>query len=416
MPNGVFRMTKPRKHKLRLFAVIVLGLLSMTDAGGGAEPPPATSSAQSSERVAETSDRESPVARALRKPVSFVANFTNLETAMAEISKQIDVPIEIIGQDLQLKGITKSSVWSSVDIRDVAAGHALWICMRKMNSDGKLIYVVRSTGGQETPHSIVVTTRRGAAQRGEKAATEAMNVAESLRRKITLKIDRDNMEGCVKKLSELIQVPIEVLHTDMGNAGLVPYSGTVRLAEVDRPAGEILRKILKIKDKGDDSVVYLIKPKNPGEPDMIFITTRYAAQKRGDPIPAELQRAPRESAIERALQRPVTLKTDGSFGGVVYELSKQIDVPIEVINKDIANEGIVPQAHRIRLAVDNQPAGDVLLQMIRMLQRDRDDKVVYVIKPKNPGEPETIFITTRSSAAKRGDKVPAVFDKPAMEK
>jgi hypothetical protein len=147
-----------------------------------------------------------------------------------------------------------------------------------------------------------IAATAGAAQQEDAAHNETAvraNVAETLQRKVSLKIDQDNMEGAVKKLSELIQVPIEVLQTDMGHAGLVPFSGTVRLDEFDRPAGEMLRKILKIKDKGDDSVVYVIKPKNPGEPDMIFITTRYAVKKRGDKLPPEYERSGDKSAAAK---------------------------------------------------------------------------------------------------------------------
>jgi hypothetical protein len=148
-------------------------------------------------------------------------------------------------------------------------------------------------------------------------------------------------------------------------------------------------------------------------------TARVTAQEQppaAQNTPADDKIGAVESPVVRGLKKRVTLKIDRVFEGAVDELSKQINVPIKVIDLDIANEGIVPQSHLIRLAVEDQPAVDVLLEMIRILQRGRSDNVVYVIKPRAPGEPDMIFITTRMNASKRGDKVPAVFDRPATVK
>ena len=54
-----------------------------------------------------------------------------------------------------------------------------------------------------------------------------------------------------------------------------------------------------------------------------------------------------------------------------------------------------------------------------MTKANPDGKLVYVIKPAQSGGPETLYITTRASAAKRGDKLPpelATTGKPPPKK
>jgi len=115
--------------------------------------------------------------------------------------------------------------------------------------------------------------------------------AAALKRRVTIAYSYNDMENGARELAKKIDVPIEVLHVDLELEGITRGGGTHGLDETERPADEILRKILKIRDKGDDKLVYVIKPKNPGEPDMIFITTRYAVKKRGDKLPPEYERS-----------------------------------------------------------------------------------------------------------------------------
>ena len=41
-----------------------------------------------------------------------------------------------------------------------------------------------------------------------------------------------------------------------------------------------------------------------------------------------------------------------------------------------------------------------------MLRANPDGKLVYVVKARQPGDEEMVFITTRAAAKKRGDKLP----------
>ncbi len=55
-----------------------------------------------------------------------------------------------------------------------------------------------------------------------------------------------------------------------------------------------------MKANPDGKLIYIFKPKNPGEKDIIFITTRASAEKRGDKLPPELVKSGTESAKTKA--------------------------------------------------------------------------------------------------------------------
>ena len=79
------------------------------------------------------------------------------------IAEEIGVPIEILGTDLQLDGITKNQSFG-LEERDQTADAILRAILAKSNTDGKLVFVVRSKNGVE---SIEITTRAAVAKRGD---------------------------------------------------------------------------------------------------------------------------------------------------------------------------------------------------------------------------------------------------------
>ena len=86
-----------------------------------------------------------------------------LEKSIQMISEEVGVPMEILGTDLQLEGITKNQSFA-LDERDKPAADILRVILAKANPDGKLVYVVRKKDGVE---SIEITTRAAAAKRGD---------------------------------------------------------------------------------------------------------------------------------------------------------------------------------------------------------------------------------------------------------
>ena len=95
--------------------------------------------------------------------LSFPRN--TLERALEMLSEEIGVPIEILGNDLQLEGITKNQSFG-LDLRERPAVEILRAILLRASPDGKLVYIPREADGEQ-PMSIVVSTRAAATKRGD---------------------------------------------------------------------------------------------------------------------------------------------------------------------------------------------------------------------------------------------------------
>jgi hypothetical protein len=98
----------------------------------------------------------------LDKKMSLVFAKDTLEKAVQMVSEEVGMPMEILGGDLQLDGITKNQSFG-LDERDKPAGEVLRAILAK--SDPRLVYVLRSRDGVE---SLEVTTRAAVEKRGDK--------------------------------------------------------------------------------------------------------------------------------------------------------------------------------------------------------------------------------------------------------
>jgi len=99
----------------------------------------------------------------LEQPITLVFAKDTLEKSIQMIAEHVGVPMDIIGPDLQLEGITKNQSFG-LDARDKPARAVLLEILAKANPDGKLVYIVRKQGNEET---ILFTTRAAAANRGD---------------------------------------------------------------------------------------------------------------------------------------------------------------------------------------------------------------------------------------------------------
>lgn len=99
----------------------------------------------------------------LQKKITLTFARDTLEKSIQMIAEEIGVPIEILGTDLQLDGITKNQSFG-LEERDQTADAILRAILAKSNTDGKLVFVVRSKNGVE---SIEITTRAAVAKRGD---------------------------------------------------------------------------------------------------------------------------------------------------------------------------------------------------------------------------------------------------------
>jgi hypothetical protein len=99
----------------------------------------------------------------LQRKITLTFAKDTLEKTIQMISDEIGVPMDILGPDLQLEGITKNQSFG-LDETDKTAEAVLRVVLAKANPEGKLVFVVRKKDGQET---IEITTRAAVQKRGD---------------------------------------------------------------------------------------------------------------------------------------------------------------------------------------------------------------------------------------------------------
>jgi serine/threonine-protein kinase len=99
----------------------------------------------------------------LQKKISLVFAKDTLEKSIQMLAEEIGMPMEILGGDLQLEGITKNQSFG-LDERDKPAETVLRTILAKSDSAGRLVYVIRKRDGVE---SVEITTKAAAAKRGD---------------------------------------------------------------------------------------------------------------------------------------------------------------------------------------------------------------------------------------------------------
>jgi serine/threonine protein kinase len=99
----------------------------------------------------------------LAVPVSLVFAKDTLEKSVEMLAVESGIPMEILGGDLQLEGITKNQSFG-LDQQQQPVDAILRTILQQANPDGKLVYVIRGEGANA---SLVITTRAAVAKRGE---------------------------------------------------------------------------------------------------------------------------------------------------------------------------------------------------------------------------------------------------------
>lgn len=128
--------------------------------------------------------------------------------------------------------------------------------------------------------------------------------------------------------------------------------------------------------------------------------------------------APQAVRIAEKLRQPasVSFARDTLEMAVAY-LADEIDAPIVILGADLQLEGITKN-QSFGMDATEKPAGAILLDILTKANPDKTaigptdpkQKLVYVVK-QDIQSVETIYVTTRAAALKRGDKIPAVFTK-----
>lgn len=115
---------------------------------------------------------------------------------------------------------------------------------------------------------------------------EPQTIAEKLQKKTSLAFPRNTLEMSLKLLGDDLGIEIEILGSDLQQEGITKNQ-SFGLDERDQPAGDILRKIMVLANPAG-KLVYVIKAKEGGG-EVLQVTTRAGAEKRGDKLPPELE-------------------------------------------------------------------------------------------------------------------------------
>jgi len=106
----------------------------------------------------------------LKKVISLTFDRDTLEKSMVMLGEELGTPIEILGGDLQLEGITKNQSFG-LDEKNKTGSEILQVIMKKANPDGKLVYIIKpkTPGGEDM---IFITTRSAVEKRKDKLPPE----------------------------------------------------------------------------------------------------------------------------------------------------------------------------------------------------------------------------------------------------
>jgi len=124
-----------------------------------AQTPGATSTASAGPSAAEPQGALGKLGRTMT--LTFAKD--NLERSIQLVSDETGVPMEILGGDLQLEGITKNQSFG-LDEKDKTADEILRVILAKSNPEGKLVYIVKEQDGEER---VFITTRAAVEKRGD---------------------------------------------------------------------------------------------------------------------------------------------------------------------------------------------------------------------------------------------------------
>lgn len=123
-----------------------------------------------------------------------------------------------------------------------------------------------------------------AAGPGNAGAPAPQTLADKLKANISMSFPRNTLEKCMEMMGEEMGVKIEIIGGDLQLDGITKNQ-SFGLDEKDKPAFEILKTIM-LKANPAGKLIYILGKE--GDQEVLKITTRAAAEKRGDKVPPEL--------------------------------------------------------------------------------------------------------------------------------
>lgn len=135
--------------------------------------------------------------------------------------------------------------------------------------------------------------------------------------------------------------------------------------------------------------------------------------------PAAAPSAPASLAEKLAGKTSLSF-TKESLEQAVALLAEDMGVEIVIVGGDLQLDGITKN-QSLGLDLRDRPAGEILVEILLRANPDRQatgpadprQKLVYVVEPTTTGAAERIIVTTRTAAAKRGDRLPEPFRLPS---
>lgn len=126
---------------------------------------------------------------------------------------------------------------------------------------------------------------------------------------------------------------------------------------------------------------------------------------------------PAPKSVAEKLKKVTSLRFDrDTLETALKLLSEDIEVEIVLAGSDLQLDGITKN-QSFGIDLSDQPAEKILQEIVRLANPDKTaeslndvkQKLVYVIKPKEPSGEDVIIVTTRSQANQRKDELPTVF-------
>lgn len=123
---------------------------------------------------------------------------------------------------------------------------------------------------------------------------------------------------------------------------------------------------------------------------------------------ANARAAPPPAGIRDRLAKRISLSFPrDTLERSIQLLAEETGVPIEIRGSDLQLEGITK--NQSFTLDERDKAAEEILRVI-LARSNPDGKLVYVVRTRDGGE--SLEITTRAAAGKRGDPIPPVFDSP----
>jgi hypothetical protein len=132
--------------------------------------------------------------------------------------------------------------------------------------------------------------------------------------------------------------------------------------------------------------------------------------------PLEYARPEGASIEDKLLKRTSMRFTRDTLEAALEQLSRDIGVPIVIRGADLQAEGITKN-QSFGMNLQDKTSAEILVAILRLANPDKTaigandvkQKLVYVIGRGEGGEGQ-IFVTTRSAAAAKGERLPAAFE------